>query len=651
MKDKNQSDESKIKIALEYGNNIIATLREPFLVLDKNLRVISTNQAFYTTFEVAEKDTIGRLLPDLGNRQCNIPKLLEMLKEILPEKKVVKDYEVEHKFEHIGERAMILNACQLRVSKEIAATIAAIARGGGEEGGEGEEELILLAIEDITERRRLQEELKDSEQRFRNAFETSEEKLFYFKKAVDSATDAISMSTPEGRHYYQNEAFTKLFGLSVKETDGASGPPGTVYADEKVGRKVFDAIMRGGAFTGEVKMVDKDRNEKDILQRAYSIKDKEGKIIGLVGIHTDFTERKKVEEVIFASEKRYRQLFEESNDAIIIADPQTKAFVDCNKKAQEMSGYSKQELLSMCADQFHPEDMVDGTMEAFKKQAAGMRKIIESEILTKDKKRVAVSINSAILEIDGKPYLMGVFRDITERKQMDEELKRSQDMLIQSEKLASLGKLVSEIAHEVNNPLMIISGNAQLSLISESVSIEVKNSLQTIMDECQRAKNIILRLLKFSRPSKGETKQADINKSIEAIVSILEQQFKLDNIEIKRNYGDDLPTVSIDEQQMQEVFMNLMNNAKEAMTGGGTISITTSLKEDFLRIDFKDTGSGMSEEVKQKIFEPFFTTKEKGTGLGIPVCYGIIKAHDGELKFESELNKGTTATVLLPCRG
>jgi signal transduction histidine kinase len=154
MKDKNQRDESEVKIALEYSNNIIATLREPFLVLDKNLRVISSNQSFYTTFEVAEKDTIGRPLPDLGDRQWNIPKLLQLLKEIIPEKKVVKDYEVEYKFEQIGQRAMILNACQLRIPKKIAAIIAA-GTAASEEG-----ELILLAIEDITERRKREEELR-----------------------------------------------------------------------------------------------------------------------------------------------------------------------------------------------------------------------------------------------------------------------------------------------------------------------------------------------------------------------------------------------------------------------------------------------------------------------------------------------------------
>ncbi|MCX5666828.1 MAG: response regulator [Candidatus Omnitrophica bacterium] len=147
----------KIEASIDYANSIIGTLREPFLVLDKRLRVISANHAFYAAFEVAEKETIGRPLPDLGDRQWNIPKLLQLLREVIPERKVVKDYDVKHKFEKIGERAMILNACQLRISNKMAAMITK--RAVGEE----EEDLILLAIQDITGRKLLENDLKKAE--------------------------------------------------------------------------------------------------------------------------------------------------------------------------------------------------------------------------------------------------------------------------------------------------------------------------------------------------------------------------------------------------------------------------------------------------------------------------------------------------------
>ncbi|MFH1876168.1 MAG: response regulator [Candidatus Omnitrophota bacterium] len=231
-----------------------------------------------------------------------------------------------------------------------------------------------------------------------------------------------------------------------------------------------------------------------------------------------------------------------------------------------------------------------------------------------------------------------------------EALKTNQFQLLQSAKLAALGRLVSDMAHEVNNPLMIISGNAQLSLMEEISSETVKNNLKIIFEESQRAKDIMQRLLKFSRPSKGQVKKVDINTSIESVVSLLEHQFTLSNVEIKRNYANGLPPLAIDECQMHEVFMNLLNNARDAMHEGGIITISTSIRDNCLIIDFSDTGCGMSEEVIKKVFEPFFTTKEKGTGLGLAVSYGIVKVHNGELKLKSAPGKGTTATILLPLK-
>jgi len=232
--------------------------------------------------------------------------------------------------------------------------------------------------------------------------------------------------------------------------------------------------------------------------------------------------------------------------------------------------------------------------------------------------------------------LVHIVKNVTERKKVEE-----------AQRLSQLGKLVADMAHEVNNPLMIISGNAQLSLMEE-VSQELKSNLNIIFEESKRAKDIIQRLLKFSRPSKGEIKEININNCVEAVVGLIDHQFGLANVRIKRSYCSGLPAISGDEKQLQEVFMNLLNNAREAMPEGGEITITTSRERDLAKIDFKDTGCGMTEEVKSKIFVPFFTTKEKGTGLGISVCYGIIKSHGGELSFESAPGKGTIARVLLP---
>ncbi|MEM7816623.1 MAG: ATP-binding protein, partial [Candidatus Aenigmatarchaeota archaeon] len=145
--------------------------------------------------------------------------------------------------------------------------------------------------------------------------------------------------------------------------------------------------------------------------------------------------------------------------------------------------------------------------------------------------------------------------------------------------------------------------------------------------------------------STGIRKEIDINNVIEEVIQLVEHQYSLQNIIIEKKLKSGLPLVLIDEKQMQEVFLNLFTNSKDAMPEGGIITIISDLEKDFIKIDFKDTGCGMDNETLSKIFEPFFTTKERGTGLGLPLCYGIVKSHGGELRINSQPNKGTVVSI------
>jgi len=230
-----------------------------------------------------------------------------------------------------------------------------------------------------------------------------------------------------------------------------------------------------------------------------------------------------------------------------------------------------------------------------------------------------------------------IVKDITARKDMEKK-----------QRLAQLGKLVADMAHEVNNPLMIISGRGQLSLMEDIQSPELKENLKIIVDECQRAKEIIQRLLKFAKPSIKDMRLVDIQTCIDTVINLIEHQFSVAGITFIRRYLEKPPFVLIDDRQMQEVFMNLFNNAREAMPNVGTITVTVSKADGRLKIEIKDTGSGMSPDVKKRLFEPFFTTKDRGTGLGLAVCYGIIKSYGGSLGFESEPGAGTAAVITFP---
>ncbi|MFA5099273.1 MAG: PAS domain S-box protein, partial [Candidatus Omnitrophota bacterium] len=358
----------------------------------------------------------------------------------------------------------------------------------------------------------------------------------------------------------------------------------------------------------------------------------------MCGICIDITERKKAEAELMESREYLNALINTIADPIFVKDRRHR-FVLVNDAFCKLTGRKPEEQIGKADYDFFPKEQVDVFLQYDEQVFNTGESSMNEESITGGGGSVSTILTQKSLYTDkkGNKYIVGVIRDITYMKDLE-----------QKERLAQLGRLVADMAHEVSNPLMIISGNAQLSLMEDIANDKVKENLSIIMKESQRAKDIIQRLLKFSRPSKGEIKEVDINKIVEAVCGIVEHQFSLINVTVNKSLAQGLPLVMFDEQQMHEVLMNLINNAKDAMPGGGMIEVRTSVDRDKVRIDIKDSGCGMSEEVRLKVFEPFFTTKEKGTGLGLSICNSIILAHKGELKVESRVGKGTVFSIILP---
>jgi two-component system NtrC family sensor kinase len=238
-------------------------------------------------------------------------------------------------------------------------------------------------------------------------------------------------------------------------------------------------------------------------------------------------------------------------------------------------------------------------------------------------------------------------------KERTKELMEMQAHLIQSEKLAGLGKLAAGIAHEINNPLGGILIYSHLLLEDTKKDTTQYENLKKIVKETTRCKNIVKGLLEFARPKEPEMSPTDINDVVSRALSIFEPQAFFQNIRIQKDFSD-LPRLIADGAQLQQVFTNIIANAAEAMDGNGVLTIRTYLdyQTDCIKVEFADTGHGIREEDKPRLFEPFFTTKEvgKGTGLGLAISYGIVQKHQGAIEVQSEQGKGSTFTVVLPLK-
>jgi len=231
-----------------------------------------------------------------------------------------------------------------------------------------------------------------------------------------------------------------------------------------------------------------------------------------------------------------------------------------------------------------------------------------------------------------------------------QQLRETQGQLIQSEKLASLGKMAAGVAHEINNPLTSILINTHLLLEGHPEAGEEAESLTLIAEEAARCAMIVSGLLNFARQTPAQEARADVNGIIDRTVQLHEMQASVRNIRIDKNLDRSLPPIDLDKNKIQQVFSNLTMNAREAMPEGGTLTITSRLSRDgeFQEISFADTGVGIPKENFPKLFDPFFTTKSFGTGLGLAVSYGIIRQRGGTIEVQSEVGRGSIFTVRIP---
>jgi len=266
---------------------------------------------------------------------------------------------------------------------------------------------------------------------------------------------------------------------------------------------------------------------------------------------------------------------------------------------------------------------------------------------------LADSFNNMISELKrSRDAIEGWTQTLEHRvQQRTQELQQVQDQLIRAGKMAAIGELAAGVAHEINNPLTGVLTFSSLMLKKVDENHPWKKDLQNIVQQTTRCRNIVRGLLDFARQRKPVKKEWDIHTLIDRTITLLENQAPFQNIQIVKNFKMEMPMLFIDGDQIQQVFMNILINAADAMAGnGGTLTIKTEVRNGSAEISFTDTGCGMTKEQLSRLFTPFYTTKEtgKGTGLGLAISYGIIQSHNGDIEAESEAGKGSTLKVKLP---
>lgn len=374
-----------------------------------------------------------------------------------------------------------------------------------------------------------------------------------------------------------------------------------------------------------------------------------------------FVVRKQMEDEVKAHEANYREIFESANDGIFVHDLETGDILDVNQKACEMYGYTREEICNLEIKTLSaPQYTMEMAGKWLRSAAAGQPQLFEWLGRHRNGQQFWVEVSLRRAPIGGKDRILALVRDISERKQMAEQLEqRSQQLklfeeqLRQAEKLMILGTLTSEIAHEVGTPLNIISGRVELLAEREKANDKTVRDLAVINQQIERITKIIRSHLDITRKKKGEVESIHLNRLITGLLEFLRLKLEKGKITVDLSISDQLRVYG-DEDQLQQVFLNLFVNSIQAMNGAGKLSIRTSIRYresgSFVEVQVQDTGKGIAAENLDKIFDPFFSTKKEdgGTGLGLPVVQDIIKRHGGELAVESEIGKGTTFYIWLP---
>jgi len=494
-----------------------------------------------------------------------------------------------------------------------------------------------------------------------------------YRLLAEFASDVIWTMDMSLNLTYVSPSITRLQGYSVEEAlEGgirlflapeSLATAARIFAEEmEIEQRKDKALFRNRTF--QVRYLTKDGRPGWAEVKTAFVRDAQTKPIGIVGITRDITERKHMEDELRSANEMLEALIQASPLSIVSLDLDGRVS-KWNPAAERTFGWKEGEVIGRPNPNV-PDDMKE-EFSRLRETVAGGATVndIETRRRSKDGRDIDVSLSMAPLR-DARGHIVGIMSaitDITERKRMEDERERMQSLLLQAQKMEAIGQLAGGLAHDFNNLLTAIQGFSDMSLIAFAEDHPARDEMMEIRRACDHAGNLTRQLMLFGRRQSVKLKPMELDRSIGAMLKMLDRLIG-ERITVRSETVEKLWNVRADSGCIEQVIMNLVVNARDAMPRGGRITIRTENAEvegsrvhhvhdaragKFVCLKVTDTGTGMDRSIQARVFEPFFTTKgPEGTGLGLSVVYGIVKQHEGWIEVESAPGAGSTFSIFLP---
>ena len=461
---------------------------------------------------------------------------------------------------------------------------------------------------------------------------------------VAALPDAVVVTGMDRRVLAANDAGADLLGWEVSDIVGQAIADAVSPSERAHVASREDRVLAGEPQRYETKVVNHSTGEERDVAVSSGPFLVNGDLIGTVATLRDITDPKRAQDTLARSEARYRHLVESASDAIVTLDANGR-FTTVNHAAENISGYRREELVGQWFAPMLPDDDLPKALGHFQQALSGETGLFETQFYRKDGEVRTISVTYSTPQKDEE--VLCLIRDVTDQKMLQEQL-------IQSEKMSAIGQLVSGVAHELNNPLAGISAFAQLLLAEKRFPPEQRTAAETIYSEARRASRIVQNLLTFARQHKAEKVPTGLNQVLDDTLELRGYELRVRGIDVRREYDESLPDTMADAHQLQQVFLNLITNAEQAMEQRDghhhRLTVRTRRTGDTMRIEVEDSGDGIPANLIERIFNPFFTTKPtgSGTGLGLSISLGIVREHEGRIWAENVPQGGARFVVELP---